>query len=74
MAEQVNHPAHYQQFSVEAIEMIRRIYGDETTAMWCEITALKYRVRMGAKENNSVMQDYEKSKWYLEKAKELRGE
>lgn len=71
--EQVNHPSHYNQYTIEAIEMIRRIYGDENTAIWCEMTALKYRLRMGTKEDNPIEQDLAKEKWYLEKAKELRS-
>ena len=73
MSEQVNHPQHYNNYSVEVIEMFRRIYGDEATALWCEMTALKYRMRMGTKEDNPIEQDLAKEKWYLEKAKELKN-
>ena len=52
--------------------MFRRIYGDEATALWCEMTALKYRMRMGTKEDNPIEQDLAKEKWYLNKAKELK--
>lgn len=71
MSEQVNHPSHYNNYSIEVIEMFRRIFGDEATAQWCEMTALKYRMRMGTKENNSIEQDLAKEKWYLNKAKEI---
>lgn len=54
--------------------MMRRIYGDENTAKWCEMTALKYRMRMGTKDNNPIEQDLAKESWYLNKAKELRNE
>lgn len=74
MAEQVNHPAHYNHYSVETLEMFRRIYGDDATALWCEMTALKYRMRMGLKEGNPVEQDLGKEEFYLKKAKELRHE
>jgi len=72
MSEQVNHPEHYKLYSIEVIEMIRRIYGDEKTALWCEMTALKYRMRMGLKEGNPIEQDLAKEAWYLKKAEELR--
>ena len=72
--EQVNHPSHYNNYPIEAIEMIRRIYGDENTALWCEMTALKYRLRMGTKDDNPIEQDLAKERWYLNKAKELRGQ
>lgn len=71
MSEQVNHPSHYNNYSVEVIEMFRRIFGDEMTAKWCEMTALKYRMRMGTKENNPIEQDLAKEKWYLNKSKEI---
>lgn len=72
MAEQVNHPNHYNNYSVEVIDMMIRIYGKEKVADWCELNAFKYRLRMGNKENNPIEQDLAKERWYLNKAKELR--
>lgn len=71
--EQVNHPNHYNQYSIEVIDMMIAIFGEEKTADWCEMTAYKYRMRMGTKPDNSIDQDLAKEKWYLNKAKELRG-
>lgn len=48
------------------------IWGKEKVADWCEITAFKYRMRMGTKPDNSIEQDLKKEQWYLNKAKELR--
>lgn len=70
--EMVQHPHHYNTYSVEVIDMFEKIYGPERVADWCEITALKYRLRMGTKPDNSIKQDLEKEEWYLKKAKELR--
>lgn len=70
--EYVNHPAHYNNYSMEVIDMMERIYGKENTAMFCEMNAFKYRMRMGTKPDNDITQDLEKEKWYLDKAKELR--
>lgn len=70
--EYVNSPEYYNSYSVEAIEMMRRIWGDETTATWCEMTAFKYRMRMGLKPDNPLERDLAKEDWYLQKAKELR--
>lgn len=70
--EHVNHPTHYNAYSVEVIDMMERIYGAESTALWCEMTALKYRMRMGTKPDNSIEQDLAKERWYLNKAQELR--
>lgn len=71
--EMVNSPKHYNSYSVEVIDMFEKIYGAELTSFWCELTALKYRMRMGTKPNNPIEQDLEKEQWYLQKAKELRS-
>lgn len=71
--EYVNHPNHYNEYSIEVIDMFERIYGAQKTADWCEITALKYRLRMGTKPNESIERDLEKESWYLKKANELRN-
>ena len=72
--EMVASPSHYNNYSIEAIEMMRRIFGNEATAKWCEMTAFKYRMRMGTKPGEPVERDLDKEKWYLKKAKELRNE
>ena len=69
--EQVNHPSHYNDYSVEVIDMMVKIYGVEKVADWCEITALKYRMRAGKKDD--LMEDMKKEVWYLIKAEELRN-
>lgn len=69
--EMVNHPKHYNNYSVEVIDMFERIYGAYLTAMWCEMTALKYRMRAGTKPTSPAEEDIEKEKWYLEKRHEL---
>ena len=70
--EHVNHPKHYNNYSVECIEMMERIWGKEATRLWCEMTAFKYRMRVGTKPDNSTSQDLAKERWYLDKANELR--
>jgi hypothetical protein len=72
--EHVEHPAHYNTYPMETIDMMLAIWGKEKVADWCEITAFKYRMRMGTKPNNSIEQDLKKEQWYLNKAKELRNE
>ena len=69
----VNHPSHYNEWSYEVIDMMEKIYGTEQTAMWCEITAFKYAMRMGFKPTDSIQQDIDKRNWYLNKAKELKN-
>ena len=41
----VNHTPHYNNYDVEVIEMIERIWGPFIASKWCEITAFKYRQR-----------------------------
>lgn len=71
--EMVNHPEHYNMYSTEVIDMMENIWGTEATALWCEMTAFKYRMRMGTKPENPIEQDIKKENWYLNKAKELRN-
>lgn len=67
--EQVNHPAHYNQYPIEIIDMMIVIFGKEATFYFCLLNAFKYRMRAGHKDN--IEQDLNKEEWYLEKAKEL---
>jgi hypothetical protein len=72
--EHVEHPSHYNTYPTETIDMMVAIWGKEKVADWCEITAFKYRMRMGTKPDNAIEQDLKKEQWYLNKAKELRNE
>lgn len=69
--EMVNHPNHYNRYSIEAVEMARRIWGDEAMKTAAEITAFFYRMRMGLKPENSVQQELEKEEFWLNYAKNL---
>lgn len=42
--------------------MMVSIYGIEATATWCEMTAFKYRMRVGTKPDNPVEQDLDKER------------
>lgn len=70
--EQVNHPAHYNDYSIEVIEMMARIWGVEETRMFCEMNAFKYRMRLGHKDD--INQDIKKERWYLDYATKLRND
>lgn len=72
--EMVEHPNHYNTYDVETIDMMRRIWGDDAVALWCKLTAFKYRMRLGAKPNNSIEQDLKKEKFYLDYASRLEQE
>lgn len=69
--EYIDSPSHYNTYDVEVVEMMRRIWGDEKTAIWCELTAFKYRMRVGTKPNEPIARDLGKETWYLNKRKEL---
>ena len=64
-------PDHYKAQSIEVIEMMRRIWGDEAVKTYCEINAFKYRMRAGNKPGQPLGQEIEKAQWYEQKAKEL---
>lgn len=49
--------------------MMERIFGTHKTIDWCIMTAFKYRMRMGLKDD--FQQELEKEQWYLQKAQEL---
>lgn len=65
-------PDHYKQGGKEVIEKMLDIWGKEAVATHCEITAFKYRMRLGLKPDQPIERDIEKAKWYEAKAKELR--
>lgn len=66
----VNSPAHYNDYSVEVIDMMVDIWGLEAVAKFCEINAFKYRMRLGLKTDN-IAEDLKKERWYLNKQEEL---
>ena len=69
--EMVNHPSHYNRYTIEAVEMARRIWGDEAMNTAAEITAFFYRMRLGLKPENSVEQELAKEDFWLSYAKKI---
>lgn len=70
--EKVNHPSHYNLYPIETIKMMEAIWGREKTRDWCIMTAFKYRMRLGMKDN--IDQDLAKERFYLDYAKQLERE
>jgi hypothetical protein len=68
----IDHPSYYNQYSVEAVDMARKIWGEEALATAAEITAFFYRMRAGHKEDVEFETDLQKEEWWLNKAKEVR--
>ena len=64
-------PSYYQVMSIETWEMMIRIWGKEKFIAHCEMTAFKYRMRIGKKKGQPELQDLKKAEWYEAKATEL---
>ncbi len=64
---------HYQQNreGFGPIDMMIKIWGMEATRDYCEMTAFKYRLRIGHKVGQPIEQELIKAGWYERKAKEL---
>ncbi|NCC85687.1 MAG: DUF3310 domain-containing protein [Clostridia bacterium] len=60
----VEHPAHYQQFGMEVIDIIRHVLGPEGFRAYCIGNELKYRLRAGDK--GDATQDMAKAMKYRE--------
>ena len=68
MSDQVNHPSHYKQGRIEAIDVIEDVVSSapEPVVGFLVGNALKYLLRAWHKENAS--QDLQKAQWYLRRA------
>ena len=64
-------PDHYKSNSKEVWEMMVDIWGVDAFKSHCEMTAFKYRMRMGKKEGQLAEIDLKKAEWYESKMKEL---
>lgn len=71
--EEVNHPQHYNNYDVEVIDMMERVFGRSQTATFCKLNAFKYRMRAGTKPGQAVYKDLDKERWYLNKFNELKN-
>lgn len=67
-------PDHYKNSSKEVWEMMVDIWGVDAFITHCELTAFKYRMRIGLKPDQPIERDLEKAKWYEDKAKQLRND
>ena len=55
-------PKHYQLGGLETFDMMVMIWGVEKAIAHCEMTAFKYRMRVGKKPGQPVERDLEKAK------------
>ena len=65
----VNHPKHYNDYPIEVIDMMIKIWGPEKVSDFCTLNAFKYRMRAGKK--GPIETDFNKERWYMQKSKEL---
>lgn len=59
----VNHPQHYQNCSLECIDVMRVIVGTKYTAIFCICNAFKYMWRYKHKNGD---ENVAKARWYLD--------
>lgn len=66
----VNHPKHYDgHCSIECIDNMRLIFGNQMVTDYCIVNAYKYLSRYKYKNG---YEDLKKAKWYLDEAKVLK--
>lgn len=63
--------ARHYEARINPLIQIERVWGTYEAMIFCEITAFKYRTRMGKKPGQSLDQELKKANWYEERAKEL---
>ena len=66
-ADKVSHPKHYNSGSIETIDYIQSVLGNDGCYDFCIGNVIKYISR--AKFKGTWAEDLEKATWYLEKAK-----
>lgn len=72
MDDKVNHPSHYNQGTIEVIDIIQDKLSAEEFTGFCKGNSLKYVLRAGHK--GSAIEDYKKAIWYLERLIEDENE
>ena len=68
MADNVNHPAHYESGQCECIDVMVETQGVEAVQDFCICNAFKYLYRHRRKNG---VEDVDKARWYLNKYLEL---
>ena len=62
-SDNVNHPQHYKQGTIECIEAMRQQFTKEEVVAFCKLNAFKYLWRSNHK--GTPQQDIDKANWYL---------
>ena len=69
MSENVNHPKHYTECSLECIDAMQIAFGKMATYNFCVCNAFKYLWRYQSKNG---FEDLQKAEWYINKAREMQ--
>lgn len=65
----VNHPKHYEGYtSLECIEVMQLVFGEEAVRNFCLCNAFKYLWRY---KNKNGVEDIQKAGWYLDHVKKI---
>ena len=73
MADNVNHPEHYETGKFECIEVMQEALGADVTKHFCLGNAFKYIYRCN-KKHDSPIEDVKKAVWYLNEFVKLSEE
>lgn len=69
MRDNVNHPKHYERFcSLECIDVMELIFGQEAVFNFCMCNAFKYLWRF---RNKNGLEDLNKADWYVRYASNM---
>jgi len=60
--------SHYDTERINSIVLFEKVYGTLAVMYFCEINAMKYRLRMGRKPGQDLEQELLKAKWYEDAA------
>ena len=71
MNDNVEHPKHYTNGSIECIDAMISAFGKEAVMIYCRVNAFKYIWRSDLKGR---IEDIQKAAWYLRKYLELAEE
>lgn len=70
VADEINHPAHYEGDKIECIDAMIEALGEENVKGFCLCNAFKYIFRC-MKKHDTPLADIKKARWYLDKFIEL---
>lgn len=66
----VDHPQHYTNCSLECIDVMKLVFGQHQVAVFCTVNAFKYMWRYKHKNGE---EDLAKARWYLKEAEKIES-